>query len=286
MLGHKLVQVLSKRFEVYTTLRGRIDDYRSLDLFDQARTFENVNTVDFGKFSDVVKKVKPSVIINAIGVIKQRKESKDLVKTLEINSIFPHKIARIAREFEARFITLSTDCVFDGEKGLYSEEDLPNALDLYGMSKNLGEVTDEGNCLTIRTSIIGREISTAKSLVEWFLNTDVNPVNGFRNAIYSGFPTIVLAEILADILENQKNLVGLYHISSEPINKFAILNLIKNKLSLNKEIEPYLDFKIDRSLDSTKFRKETNFFPEPWEKMIGKMLDDPTPYDQWRKRIS
>lgn len=191
-------------------------------------------------------------------------------------------MAETAEKINARLINISTDCVFDGEKGFYKEEDISNATDVYGKSKNLGEVMGE-NCLTLRTSIIGRELQTSHSLVEWFLSNRGKSVKGFLNAIYSGFPTIILADIIADLIENHRNLSGLYHVSAEPINKFELLELINEAYQTDIEIEPFADFKIDRSLDSTKFRNETGFNPLSWREMIKIMADDPTPYDEWRK---
>ena len=277
MLGHKLVQILNGNFDVYATLRGRYIDYKKFGIFKPDKTFENVSADALEKIKRIITKVKPDVIINAIGIIKQLPDSKNTIEVLLINSIFPHQLAELAGENGARLINISTDCVFDGKKGFYNETDVPNAADLYGKSKNLGEVT-EGNCLTIRTSIIGRELETKHSLVEWFLQNEDKMVKGFVNAIYTGFPTIVLAEIIGDIIENHDDLSGLYHISSEPINKFDLLNLIKDAFQIEKEIEPFQGFEIDRSLDSTKFKLETNFKPQSWKEMIRLMSEDSDTY--------
>ena len=178
-------------------------------------------------------------------------------------------------------ITISTDCVFDGKKGNYKESDIPNAVDLYGRSKNLGEVT-EGNALTIRTSIIGRELQTRYGLVEWFLSNQGRKVNGFSNAVFSGFPTEVFGDILGQIITKYKNLQGLYHISSDPINKFDLLKFVKEAFEANIEIVEFSDFEIDRSLDSTKFKNETGFKPKSWEEMIKIMSEDKTRYELWK----
>jgi dTDP-4-dehydrorhamnose reductase len=280
MLGHKLVQSWKGRFDVWTTLKGISRDYEKYEIFD--KIIENVDVVNYATVEAAVARVEPDVIFNAVGVIKQLPSSKDVIKTLTINSIFPHRLAETAEKFGARLINISTDCVFDGEKGNYTEADVSNAADVYGKSKNLGEVS-QPNCLTLRTSIIGRELHTAHSLVEWFLNNRGKKVRGYVNAIYSGFPTIVLADIIADLIEHKKDLNGLYHVSAAPIDKYELLQLINKAFRAEVEIERYSEFRIDRSLDSTKFRKETGFYPESWEKMIQKMADDPTPYDAWRK---
>ncbi len=282
MLGHKLVQAWRNRFDVWTTLKGRFEEYENLGIFVKEKTFDKADVENFETIEKIIEKTAPDVIFNAVGIIKQLPSSKDVVKTLLINSIFPHRLAEISEKSGIRLINISTDCVFDGKKGNYNEEDVSNATDVYGKSKNLGEVAGK-NCLTLRTSIIGREIQTSHSLVEWFLSNRGKKVKGFVNAIYTGFPTIVLAGIIADLIERHKSLTGLYHVSAEPINKYDLLKLINEAYGAGVEIEPEEDFYIDRSLDSTKFRQATGFTPAGWQAMIKEMADDPTPYDDWRK---
>jgi dTDP-4-dehydrorhamnose reductase len=282
MLGHKLVQVFSGKFDVWTTLRDDFDKYKKFEMFDREKTVCGVDAEKFETVKNAIEYIKPNLIINAIGVIKQLPSSNNVVKTLTINSIFPHLVAETAQKISARFIEISTDCVFNGKKGNYTESDLPDAYDLYGKSKNLGEITG-GNCLTLRTSIIGRELLTANSLVDWFLSNRGKTVKGYKNAVYSGFPTIVLAEIIADLLVNKPKLSGLYHVSSEPINKFDLLCLIRDAYKIDIEIEQFEDFSTDKSLNSDKFRYETNFIPKTWQEMIAQMANDKTPYDEWKK---
>jgi dTDP-4-dehydrorhamnose reductase len=281
MLGHKLVQQWRDRFDVWAALRGKIADYEKYGYLPAGRTLEDVAADRFETVTNAIETARPAVVVNAIGVIKQLPNAKNTITTLEINSIFPHRLAELAAKQNFRLITISTDCVFNGRQGNYTEESISDAEDLYGKSKNLGEVTGE-NCLTIRTSIIGRELETVHSLVEWFLSNRGKTVKGFTKAIYSGFPTIILADILADIIENFPALTGLYHVSSEPINKYELLRLVDKYYESNIDIEPESDFVLDRSLNSDKFRALTGFTPEPWEAMIEKMAGDPTPYDEWR----
>jgi dTDP-4-dehydrorhamnose reductase len=283
MLGHKLVQVLSERFDVRVTLRSEFERYKHLNLFDEKKTLEKIDVSDFEKIEGIVKNLKPETVINAAGVIKQLPSAGNVINTLEINSIFPQKMAVIANKLDFRFVNISTDCVFDGKKGFYSETDISDATDLYGRSKSFGETVGE-NCLTLRTSIIGREIETAHSLVEWFISNRGGKVKGFRKAVYTGFPTVILADIIGNLIENFPNLQGLYHVSSEPINKFDLLNLVNKFYGLEIEIEPDDDFVIDRSLNSEKFRRQTDFQPKSWEEMIKIMASDATPYDFWKSR--
>ena len=273
MLGHKLVHSWKEKFDVWATVRSDFGKYEKFEIFERDKFIENVEIENTELLEDIFIKVKPDVVINAVGVIKQLPSSTDVVNTLTINSIFPHRLAEISKRHGARLICISTDCVFSGRKGGYTEEDSSDADDLYGKSKNLGEVVGK-NCLTLRTSIIGRELFTQHSLVEWFLSNRGGRVKGFVNAIYSGFPTTILADILADIIENQTHLEGLYHVSSEPINKFELLKLINDAYRADIEIEPETDFKIDRSLNSDKFRLKTNFQPPEWSEMIERMARD------------
>lgn len=285
MLGHKLIQVLPNRFEVWATLRQSLERYENLNLFDSEKTFELIDVSDFEQIQKVLDSLKPDVVINAVGIIKQLPDSKNVINTLTINSIFPQKLAQAAQRLNFRLINISTDCVFSGKKGGYTEEDVSDAVDLYGKSKNFGEVDGE-NCLTLRTSIIGREIASSHSLIEWFTGSRGGTVKGFKNAIYTGFPTVILAEIIGDLIEKFPGLSGLYHISSQPINKFDLLTIVNDIYHLGITIEADESFVIDRSLDSTRFRRETGFEPQNWKDMIRIMAEDPTPYQLWRNNMS
>ena len=284
MLGHKLVQVFSDRFETFCTVRGTFSEVQRYGIFALDRTIENVNALDFSSVESAIEITDPDVIVNAIGIIKQLPSSKDVVQTLKINSIFPHLVGELARERGFRFITLGTDCVFRGDKGNYSESDVPDAIDLYGRSKQYGEVSEK-NCLTLRTSIIGRELTTSHSLIDWFLSQP-GPVKGYSHAIFSGFPTVLLAELIANVIEEYPDLHGLFQVSSEPISKLSLLRLVKDKLGLPIEIVDHPDFRLNRSLDSSAFRSVTGFHPLPWAEMVDTMFSDPTPYDEWRKPAS
>lgn len=284
MLGHKLVQVYREKYDLWTTIRGKFDDYRKYKIFDKDKIFERIEIENFDSIEEIIKRIKPDVIINAVGIVKQIPNAKDVVKTLTVNSIFPHRLSEISQQNQSRLIHISTDCVFDGRKGKYLESDVSDAFDLYGKSKNLGEITSE-NCLTLRTSIIGRELTNPHSLVEWFLSNQGKTVKGFTRAVFSGFPTIILAEIISDIIDNHTELSGLYHVSSKPINKFDLLELLKEAYQLDIQIEPFDGFEIDRSLDSTKFAEETGFVPMDWSQMVRKMAEDNALYSSIERKI-
>lgn len=280
MLGHKLYQSFKRRFEVWGTVRTSYKDYEKYNIFDSAHIIGGVDAFDFDKVTKAIATVQPDVVINCIGIIKQLKAAKDPVISLKINSLLPHQLANICVAAKARLFQISTDCVFNGNKGMYTEESISDAEDLYGRTKFLGEVNVRG-CLTLRTSIIGRELATASGLVEWFLSNRNGKVKGFQKVIYTGFTTIASANIIADLIINHPNLDGLYQVSSEPIDKFSLLQLIKKAFNLSVEIEPESQMCIDRSLDSSRFRQETGFKPPSWEQMIADMAADVTPYDQW-----
>ncbi len=282
MLGHKLGQLYRNRFETWVTVRSTFREYEQLDIFDQDRTIGNVDVFDFDTVIRAFDVARPDAVINAIGVIKQLPSAKDPITALTINSLLPHRLALLCQAAGSRLISLSTDCVFNGRKGMYKEEDISDAEDLYGRTKFLGEATGEKS-LTIRSSIIGRELQSSHSLVEWFLSKRGGRIKGFTRAIYSGFPTATMAEIIADIIENHPELSGLFHISSEPINKFDLLCLMRDAFKMQIEIEPDAELHIDRSLDSSRFRSATGFTPEPWPQMIAAMAADPTPYNEWRR---
>lgn len=275
MLGHRIVREFSKDFKTAITIRGGKEQLGKFAPFYQnSDIYENVHADSIDQVEKVISHFEPDVVINCIGIIKQIKEAKDYVVSLEINSVFPHRLSQLSSKYNFRMIHLSTDCVFDGVKGGYSEEDAPNPPDLYGKSKLLGEVPNTPNVLTLRTSIIGRELFTEKSLIEWFLSQD--KLNGYRNAVFSGFPTLSLAKIIREILINYKELSGVYHISSDPIDKHTLLEMINKKYKLGKEITPIDEPKINRSLDSTQLKSKIDFKSPSWEALIQELdiLDD------------
>jgi dTDP-4-dehydrorhamnose reductase len=276
-----VIQALSPDAEVWGTVRGGFNAASRYGFLDEQRCIDAVDITEESLIRRAVEAVRPDTVINAIGIVKQQPLAKNVIATLTVNSIFPHRLSQLSEEFGFRLVTVSTDCVFDGKQGNYTERDRPNATDLYGKSKELGEVVDV-RALTLRTSIIGRELAGSKGLLEWFLSNRGKTVNGFQKAIYSGFPTIELADIIKNLVFEFPDLNGLYHVSSDPINKYDLLKLISRHYGLNITIEPSDELQIDRSLDSTRFRDATGFVPKTWEEMIERMAADPTPYDNWK----
>jgi len=279
MLGHKLVQNLADRFVLYTTIRGCVAEVSRYGIFDPARTIENIDVVSPNDLDRAIQQIQPDAVVNCVGVVKQVPAAEDVIGTVAINSILPQRLAELSSRHGFRLVLISTDCVFRGDRGNYSEADVPDAVDLYGRSKILGEV-DAPNVITIRTSLIGRELASAHGLIEWFLEKKGGTVKGFRNAIFSGFPTVVFADIIRDLLTSWPDLRGIYHVSSDPIDKYSLLCLANKLLNAGITINPDDGLVIDRSLDSTRFRRATGFAPPSWNEMMERMAADPTPYDE------
>ncbi len=282
MLGHKLWQVFANRFDTYVTVRQAFNQYARYELFEPSHVIGHVSVQDFDSVVRVVAAVRPSVVVNCIGIVKQDAASKDPLLSISVNALFPHRLAHLCQAAGVRLIQMSTDCVFSGRKGNYREEDVPDAEDLYGRTKLLGEVSGT-NCLTLRTSIIGRELAGSHSLIEWFLSQEGETIRGYRRAIFSGFTTNAFAEIIARITTEHQSLHGVWHVASEPINKFELLSLIKQVYNLNIQIEADEAFVCDRSLNADRFRQATDFISPSWPEMIRQMHQDKTPYTKLRR---
>lgn len=280
MLGHKLCQILRERFTTFATVRQ--PNCADIEPFNRVSVVAGVDAFSFDQIAGKVSSIKPGVIVNAIGVVKQASAAGDPLTSISINALFPHQLARLARGSGARLIHISTDCVFSGRKGNYSENDISDAVDLYGRTKYLGEVSGPG-CLTLRTSMIGRELNGCHGLVEWFYSERNGHVRGFKNAIFSGFTTQALSRIIADIIEKHPKLEGVYHVAADPISKFDLLKLINDQAKLNIEIEPDESFRCDRSLDGSEFRSATDFVSPSWSDMVTALTHDPTPYYEIRR---
>lgn len=269
MLGHQLLNSFKEKFEVKVTLRKNIKEYTHYKIFTESNSFDHVDVRDFEKLAGVIETYKPNVLINAVGIVKQRKDSKEIIPSLEINALLPHKLSLECSKYNTRVIHISTDCVFSGKTGMYNENSFSDADDIYGRTKFLGELS-LNNCLTLRTSIIGRELSRHKSLLDWFLAQN-QPIKGFKNAIFSGFTTIELAKIIEMMIIKYPEASGIYNVSSEPINKYDLLKMISEVLNHKIEIIPDDTFYCNRSLSSELFRKNFNYTPPTWLSMISEL---------------
>ena len=282
MLGHKLWQVFINRFDAYVTFRQAFQSYDRYNLFDPARAKEHVSAHDFDSVVRAIAAVQPAVVVNCIGIVKQVAAAKDPLNSILVNALFPHRLAQLCLAATIRLIHISTDCVFSGRSGYYKESDVPDAKDLYGRTKLLGEVSED-NCLTLRTSIIGRELEGSHGLIEWFLAQQGKTIRGYNRAVFSGFTTNALAEIISQILIKNLDLQGVWHVASTPINKFDLLSLVKQSYRLNIQIEPDETFVCDRSLNADQFRQATEFVPPAWPEMIEQMRQDTIPYEEIRR---
>ncbi len=272
MLGNTLLRYFATRdgFDVYGTARSPAS-VGSLSDELKARIFFGIDAENMNHLLRVFSEVRPEVVINCIGVVKQLSASEDPLSAIPINALLPHRLAHLANTREARVIHVSTDCVFSGSKGAYTEKDLPDATDLYGRSKLIGEI-DYPNAITLRTSLIGHELYGARSLISWFLSQQ-GAVKGFNRAVFSGLPTVEMARVIeAHVLPNPE-LSGLYHLSSYPISKFDLLTLVAKIYEKKIDIVPDESVVIDRSLDCEHFRSATGYSPKPWPELIRAMQD-------------
>ncbi|MGX5201602.1 dTDP-4-dehydrorhamnose reductase family protein [Aliikangiella sp. IMCC44632] len=273
MLGYSLFTNLSdySEYNVYGTVRNITGKEQYFKNYSKKLVMgidvSNLEAVDSWLASE-----KPDVVINCIGLIKQHDISKQHVDAISVNALLPHLLANLCAKNNARLIHFSTDCVFTGEKGNYTEADIPDAQDLYGKSKHLGEV-DYAPHLTLRTSIIGHELNSSVSLVDWFLS-QTKSVSGYSKAVFSGLPTCFVAKVLAEnILKNLK-LTGLYHLSVNPINKYDLLTLVAKIYNKSIEINKSDKLVIDRSLNSTRLKADASLSVPSWEQLIVDMKND------------
>ena len=282
MLGHKLIQRLSHRFKVIGTLRGPTTKYTDNPVLQQIPLLGNVQVENFASVSRSLASAQPAVVINCVGIVKQSTAAHDPLISISVNALFPHRLVPLCRDAGIRLIHISTDCVFSGRKGNYIESDLADADDLYGRTKLLGEL-DYAGSLTLRTSMIGRELETTHGLIEWFLGQEGKTIKGFKRAIFSGFTTMVLAELIAKIIIEHPDMQGVWHVASEPISKFDLLTQVKKAYAMNIQIEPDNEVVCDRSLNSDRFQHATGYIPPSWSDMIEEMYNDSTPYDELRR---
>ena len=273
MLGNALLRFFANKmnYEVHGTVRSGNSIQKLQSLAPRARLVTGVDVESLDSLTCMFAMVQPDIVINCIGVVKQLVDANDPMIALPINALLPHRLARLAQVAGARLVHVSTDCVFSGSKGYYSETDHPDAYDLYGRSKLLGEV-DYPNAITLRTSIIGHELASNRSLIDWFLSQK-GEVQGYTNAIFSGLPTVEFARVIHDYVIPNPDLHGLYHVSAAPISKFELLSLVAKEYGIDILIHPENDYVIDRSLNSNRFRKATGFVPQSWEELIHRMYE-------------
>ena len=266
MLGSTVFKELSKdkTLDVWGTLRSKSGlHYFASDT--RANLLCNVDVLDNDSLVNLIAKIRPEVVINCVGLIKQLAVASEPLSVLPINSMLPHRLSKLCTLSNSRLIHISTDCVFNGKKGSYLEEDISDAEDLYGRSKYIGEVVDQPHVVTLRTSIIGHELNSKSSLVDWFLSQEVS-VKGYKNAT-----TVELAGVIKDYVLPTPNLSGLYHVSVDAIDKYSLLSLIAKVYGKKIEISIDEEVCIDRSLNSTKFQRSTGYRMPSWNSLVEKM---------------
>ena len=268
MIGHTLWMGLSDNHSVSALIRKSRDDLSTFSNIEQLNIIDQVDVLDLDLLEEILVDVKPDIVFNCVGIVKQLSLSQDHIHSIELNSLFPHKLAKLCRKEGARMIQFSSDCIFDGQKGMYVESDYPNASDLYGKSKAMGEIDYLDNVLTLRTSFIGRELFPHGGLINWLESQHGKVIKGFSNAIYSGLPTQTFIHILNDYIFRKPKLNGLYHLSSQPIDKYSLLIMAKDTLGLQVEIDKDTNFEINRSLDSSKFTNDFGYSAPVWGELI------------------
>jgi dTDP-4-dehydrorhamnose reductase len=270
MLGHALWQHARGVCHTRVTLRAGAEAVARRVGAEPDEVVPGVDALDFDSVVRAFATVRPEAVVNCVGIIKQRPEAQDPIRSLSVNALFPHRLAELCRASGARLVHISTDCVFSGRQGAYRESDAPDAEDLYGRSKLLGEVGGPG-AVTLRTSIIGRELSGGLGLVEWFLAQPGPEVPGYVHARFSGLTTAALSRVVLEVLMRQPSLEGLYHVAADPISKFDLLRLLSAAYGRDVPIRRVEEPRIDRSLDATRFRQATGWTPPDWPSMIEEL---------------
>ncbi|WJW81222.1 SDR family oxidoreductase [Moellerella wisconsensis] len=263
MLGHSLFKNI-KNYSTYGIQRKKTEQ-------NNIFIIEDFFSDNFYKKLD---ELSPDVIINCVGIIKQKNISNDIIKTLPINSIFPHQLSQYAIKNKTRLIHFSTDCIFDGKEGMYSEAHEFTAKDIYGISKYLGEIKNNPFALTLRVSIIGHGIEKNDSLIDWFISQNGNHVKGYEHAYFSGLPCKEIANILDNYIIPKEDISGLYNLSTERISKYDLLKMVAKIYNLNIKIERCDSLVIDRSLDSERLKKAIGYKNKTWPDLIGLMKED------------
>lgn len=272
MLGHQLLGAFGAAHEVRATLRRTPGSYSKYGIFNAKNAYGGVDVRVAGRLGKVLHGFRPQVVVNTVALVPQRGDAGDVIANLEVNALFPHRLAKLCREIGARLVHISTDSVFSGERGGYRESDRPDPLDLYGRCKLLGEVTGPG-ALTLRTAIVGLGLTRRTGLIDWFLQQR-GQIKGHRGAIFSGLTVKELSRVIGKLVSSYPHATGLYHVSAAPISKHDLLARLRDLLALPLEIVADDTVRLDRSLDSTRFRADFAYAPPSWEAMLGELAGD------------
>ena len=269
MIGHKIFQSLSSRdFRLIITSKK---SKNKLPYIFNNSDFIPIDILD-NSIEPVLDKFSPNYIINCIGITTRRIKNQKLNDIRYINSKFPHILSNWAEENNSRLIHFSTDCVFSGNKGNYNELSITDADDLYGKSKAKGEILNNTSTLTIRSSMIGREIYNFTELLEWVISNNNSDIHGYTKAIYSGVTTLWMGELINELIQKNYNLSGLYNISSTPISKYDLICKIKDNFNLKIKIQKNSEYYSNKSLISDKFFKKTKIPRPSWDSMLKNLV--------------
>lgn len=270
MLGHQVVRTLGDFANIRCTLRGAPEQYTGCPDFLTRQAYFKVDVLDRSALLNVLDDSAADVVVNCVGLVKQRDEASRPAAAIALNALFPHTLYAMCAERGARLIHMSTDCVFSGEKGRYSDNSFHDARDLYGRTKSLGEVNEPG-AITLRTSIFGPELFTRRGLLEWFL-AQRGVIRGYTRAIFSGFTTYEMSRIIAMLLKSKESINGVFNVSAAPISKYDLLCMIRDALRIDIAIEPDDTVAIDRSLDSARFHSTFGYTPPTWINMVEELV--------------
>jgi dTDP-4-dehydrorhamnose reductase len=268
LLGNAMFRVLSETrgFQVFGTIRSaEARQYFIPELSDRLLVVGDLE--DLGQLTTLVDSVKPSVIVNCTAL--PRSAPQDPMKMISVFSLLPHRLAHLCRSRGMRLVQISSDGVFRGTGGGYTEDDPPDAVDAYGIAKLLGEI-DDPTAITLRTSIVGHEVLSRNGLLEWFL-AQTDECRCYTKAIFSGFPAVVLAQIVRDVVLPRQSLHGIYHVATRPISKFELLQLIARRYGKATRIVPDASVVMDRSLSADRFTRATGYVPPDWPALVDAM---------------
>ena len=265
LIGNGLTRYFAtKNINLTAVVRSKIKKFQKKINFAYCNNLNSIRSLN--SISKIISQDKPDFVINCIGVTKHYKNKNNKILNIEL----PKALIRLKKKNKFNFIHITTDCVFNGLKGNYTENSNTNANDLYGLSKLTADkfLLKSKKCIILRTSTIGSEIKTRNGLFEWFLSNKKNCI-GFKNAYFSGLTTLELSKIIYNFIIKKKKLKeDIYNLSGPKINKFLLLNLIKEIYNKEILIKPDYKFKIDRSLNSNKFVKISKYKKKSWKKMI------------------
>jgi dTDP-4-dehydrorhamnose reductase len=275
MIGHKVYQFLSKEYsDTWVTLRNKLDSYTFSHIYNSEKVVDEIDLLNFEYLSYKLNEINPDIIVNACGITIRRGVDNLKSNSIILNSALPHILNEWVTFNRKRLIHFSTDCVFSGDNGNYSDYDYKDATDIYGSSKSLGEVTDSKFAITLRGSMIGRELENNTELFEWFLKQRNKTIKGFSGVIYSGITTIKMAEIVLKLIQYFPNLSGVYNISSKAITKFDLLKLFNEHFEMNAKILDYNSYVSNKNLISSRFFSAIGLEQPEWGSLISQLKVD------------